>query len=224
MEAEVQAWEGRAVIHLLFLSRCLVGNGITQLWKLNSSRGCCLQSGYSGKPVLCLPVVLRDLSSSRRQVFSPGHQADSPAFPSFWALFGPSVCWVALLMKERAMCFGWSSVWRLMSWESLLCTEDMSSRHQHPLTQLVPTYFRSMLLTLCLPSLLLASLDNDSGLTQLFLGWLCHSLWFWLASGLLLLSLFCITFLLSWFHSYFLGVKGTSLVTSLQKHGLCFLP
>lgn len=29
MEAEVQAQEGRAVIHLLFLSRCLVGKGIT---------------------------------------------------------------------------------------------------------------------------------------------------------------------------------------------------
>lgn len=32
MEAEVQAQEGRAVIHLRFLSHCLVGNGITQLW------------------------------------------------------------------------------------------------------------------------------------------------------------------------------------------------
>lgn len=139
MEAEVQAQQGRAVVHLLFLSRCLVG-------KWNHSYGSWTAPGSA----VC------NLGTQE------SYQADSPAFPSFWALFGPSVCWVAL-MKERAVCFGRLSVWRLMSWESLLYTEDMSSRHQHPLTQLVPTYFWSLLLKLCLPSLLLTSLDNDAG-------------------------------------------------------------
>lgn len=67
MEAEVQAQEGRAVVHLLFLSRCLVG-------KWNHSYGSWTAPG----------AAVCNLGTQE------SYQADSPAFPSFWALFGPS--------------------------------------------------------------------------------------------------------------------------------------
>lgn len=140
MEAEVQAQEGRAVIHLRFLSLSVSWEMESHSYGLNCSRVCCLQSGDSGKHVLCLPVVLWDLNQQQKtEVFSPGHQADSPASPC-----------MAFLMKERAMCFDWSSVWMLMSWESFLAGINILS----------PRWY---LLKLCLPSLLLATLDNDTG-------------------------------------------------------------
>lgn len=101
MEAEVEPQEGEHM-YSLFLSHCLMRNGITQSWKLNCLRICCLQSGDPGEPVCAFWSETKSLRTENSSVkfqgkdgrlrsSYAGHEANSSTFCSFWVLFGPSV-------------------------------------------------------------------------------------------------------------------------------------